>query len=139
MSRSDTLWRLADEADCQHASRVMEVVGQRWSPSVLLALARDAERFTELMTAVPGLSARMLTVRLKQLEAARLVERTVVPTMPVAIRYRLTPRGVDLVAALAPIAGYVQRWEAGADSTTADSSSAGAPGAGAPGEARSSA
>ena len=103
----------------------MEVVGQRWSPSILLALARGAERFTDVIAAVAGLSARMLTVRLKQLETARLVERTVVPTTPVAVRYRLTPRGVDLVTALQPIAGYVQRWETGPDRT---SPSPGAPG-----------
>ncbi|GHS87709.1 transcriptional regulator [Actinomycetota bacterium] len=115
--RAPAPWRYADEADCLHASRVLEVVGQRWSPSILLALARGAERFTDIVTAVAGLSARMLTVRLKQLETARLVERTVIPTTPVAVRYRLTPRGADLIAALAPIAGYVQRWEAGPDRT----------------------
>lgn len=97
----------------------MEVVGQRWSPSILLALARGAERFTDITTAVAGLSARMLSVRLKQLETARLVERTVVPTTPVAVRYRLTARGVDLVTALQPIASYVQRWETGPDKTSA--------------------
>jgi DNA-binding HxlR family transcriptional regulator len=96
----------------------MEVVGQRWSPSILLALARGAERFTDITAAVAGLSARMLTVRLKQLGTARLVERTVVPTTPVSVRYRLTPRGVDLVTALQPIAGYVQRWETGPDRTS---------------------
>ncbi len=104
-------WQRADEADCRHASRVLEVVGQRWSPSILLAMARGAERFTDIVTAVDGLSARMLTVRLKQLATAGLVERTVVPTTPVTVRYRLSPQGVDLITALQPIAGYVQRWE----------------------------
>ncbi len=113
--RAPAPWRYADEADCQHASRVLEVVGQRWSPSILLALARGAERFTDIATAVAGLSARMLTVRLKQLETARLVERTVIPTTPVTVRYRLTPQGTDLIAALGPIAGYVQRWVTGPD------------------------
>ncbi len=74
-------------------------------------MARGAERFTDIATATPGLSARMLTVRLKQLSAAGLVERTVIPTTPVTVQYRLTPQGVDLITALQPIAGYVQRWE----------------------------
>ncbi|WP_200321934.1 winged helix-turn-helix transcriptional regulator [Prauserella cavernicola] len=113
-------WRDADEADCKHASHVLEVVGQRWSPSILLALARGAERFTDITTAVTGLSARMLTLRLTQLEASRLVERTVVPTMPVTIRYRLTPRGADLVTALRPIADYVHRWETDSDQDEQD-------------------
>lgn len=111
--RPPTSWRHVDETDCRHATRVMEVVGQRWSPSILLALARGAERFTEITATVAGLSARMLSLRLKQLEAAGLVERTVVPSTPVAVRYRLTPRGADLIAALQPVADYVRRWGTG--------------------------
>lgn len=110
-----TRWIHSDESECRRASRALEVVGQRWSPSVLLALARGAERFTDIVRSVNGLSARMLTVRLQQLETAGLVERTVIPTTPVSVRYRLTPRGVDLLAALQPIAGYVQRWDADDD------------------------
>ncbi|CAN5120465.1 hypothetical protein BH09ACT6_BH09ACT6_14950 [soil metagenome] len=106
-----SFWRDAEEADCQHTSRVMEVVGQRWAPGILLALARGNKRFTEIISAVTGLSARMLTVRLHQLEIAGLIERTVIPTTPVTVRYRPTPRGVDLITALQPIAAYVQHWE----------------------------
>jgi DNA-binding HxlR family transcriptional regulator len=103
-------WDRVDEAECRHASEILEVVGQRWSPSILLTLARGADRFSEIAARVPGLSARMLTVRLKQLEAADLVERTVTPTTPVSVRYQLTARGDDLIAALQPIAGHIQRW-----------------------------
>ncbi len=111
---SPTSWQHADEAECRHASRILEVVGQRWSPSILLALGRGAERFGEIVRTTPGLSARMLSVRLKQLETAHLVERVVIPTTPVAVRYRLTPQGHDLVDSLRPISGYVRRWEADA-------------------------
>jgi len=67
-------------------------------------------RRSEIAALVPGLSARMLTVRLQQLETADLVERTVTPTIPVSVRYRLTARGDDLITALRPIAGHIQRW-----------------------------
>jgi len=116
-----TSWLLADETDCKHASSVMEAVGHRWSPSILLALARGAERFTEIMTIVQGLSARMLTVRLKELEATQLVERIVIPTTPVSVRYHLTPRGADLLSALEPIASHVQRWRPDADTPSSTS------------------
>jgi DNA-binding HxlR family transcriptional regulator len=106
-----TSWDNADEGHCQHASQVLEVVGQRWSPSILLALARGVERFGEILARTAGLSARMLTVRLKQLETAHLVERRVIPTTPVTVRYGLTAQGLDLIDALHSIAGYVQRWE----------------------------
>lgn len=109
-SRPRTQWTHRNEAECRRAGRALEVVGQRWAPGILLALARGVERFTEIAASVDGISARMLTVRLKQLENAALVERTVIPTTPVSVRYRLTPRGVDLVTAVEPIAGYVRRW-----------------------------
>lgn len=104
-------WHDADESECEHATKTLEVVGQRWSPSILLALARGLERFSEIVAATPGLSARMLTVRLHQLETARLVERIVIPTTPVTVRYRLTPQGVDLIDTLHSVASYVRRWE----------------------------
>lgn len=114
-----TRWQDTDEADCQYASRALEVVGQRWTPSILLTLARGVERFTDITAAVPGLSARMLTVRLKQLEDGGIVDRIVIPTTPVSVRYRLTPRGVDLLEAVHPIAGYIRRWEAAPDRAAA--------------------
>ena len=108
---SRSSWTHSDEDECRRASSALEVVGQRWSPGILLALARGAERFTEILVAVEGISRRMLTVRLQQLQDAAMVERTVIPTTPVSVRYRLTPRGADLLGALRPIAGHLRRWE----------------------------
>ncbi len=101
----------SDEIACRRASRALEVVGEKWSPGILVALARGATRFTAIAAAAGGVSARMLTVRLKQLEGAGLVSRTVIPTTPVSVRYELTPRGRELVAALQPLTGYVHRWD----------------------------
>jgi DNA-binding HxlR family transcriptional regulator len=53
----------------------------------------------------------MLAVRLREPETAGLINRLVVPTMPVSVRYQLTPQELDLLAALPPIARYAQRWE----------------------------
>ena len=89
----------------------MEVVGRRWASGILLALGTGTERFTEIERRVQGLSGRMLTVRLRDLEAAGLVERLVEPTIPVSIRYRLSARGMDLLRSLQPLAGYARRWE----------------------------
>jgi DNA-binding HxlR family transcriptional regulator len=53
----------------------------------------------------------MLALRLRELEQAGLVDRVIVPTMPVSIRYQLTPQGRDLLTSLQPIAGYAHRWK----------------------------
>ncbi|MDF2920449.1 MAG: putative transcriptional regulator [Microbacterium sp.] len=89
----------------------MEVVGRRWSSGILLALGMGAERFSEIEHRVQGLSGRMLSVRLRELEVAELVARDVRPTTPVTISYRLTERGVELLRSLQPMARYARRWE----------------------------
>jgi len=89
----------------------MELVGKRWSSGILLALGTGAERFSEIERRVEGLSARMLSVRLRELEAAGLVERVVAPTTPVSISYRLSERGHELLRSLQPMAQYARRWE----------------------------
>ena len=106
-----TGWELIDDDECQRATGIVELVGRRWSSAILLALARGAERFGEVLALVIGLSDRMLSVRLRELEQAGLVDRIVEPTTPVSIRYRLSVRGRDLLASLQPLVRYGQRWE----------------------------
>lgn len=98
-----------DEA-CRQATAVVEFVGRRWSSAILLALDRGATRFNEICAMVEGLSARMLAVRMRELENAELVDRSVEPTTPVAVRYTLTPRGKELISALHGLVAYGQRW-----------------------------
>jgi DNA-binding HxlR family transcriptional regulator len=88
----------------------LEFIGKRWSSSILMALAQGATRFSEVLATVEGLSDRLLAVRLKELEKVGLVEREVIPTVPVQVRYRLTERGDDLMASLQPLVGWGQRW-----------------------------
>ena len=107
-----TGWELIDDEQCRRATGVVELVGRRWSSGILLALARGAERFGEVLALVAGLSDRMLAVRLRELEHAGLADRIVEPTTPVTVRYRLTVRGRDLLASLQPLVRYGQRWEA---------------------------
>lgn len=100
-----------DDDACRSASHVLELVGRRWSSSILFALGRGAHRFTQIQASVIGLSDRMLSVRLKELERAELVARIVEPTTPVSVRYVLTPRGRDLIEAMQPLVRYGHRWE----------------------------
>lgn len=100
-----------DDEECRRLAGVMEIVGKRWSGGILLALGTGAERFSEVERRVAGLSGRMLSVRLRDLEAAGLVDRQVEPTTPVSVRYRLSERGVDLLRSLQPMANYARRWE----------------------------
>jgi DNA-binding HxlR family transcriptional regulator len=104
-------WELIDDEECRRAAAIVERVGRRWNSSILLAVARGASRFTEIVAHVDGLSDRMLAARLKELEQIGLIDRIVEPTIPVSVRYRLTARGQDLLASLQPLMAYGQRWE----------------------------
>jgi DNA-binding HxlR family transcriptional regulator len=70
-----------------------DLLERRWQLSVLYAALSGALRFSEFADAVAGISPRMLSERLRELEAAGLIERTVLPTSPPSVEYRLTERG----------------------------------------------
>ena len=109
MTIQATITHIDDEA-CQTFQRSFELVGKRWSASILLAMSRGATRFSEITEIVTGLSDRLLAQRIKELEQSGLVARGVIATTPVQIRYRLTERGADLMEAMQPISDWGHRW-----------------------------
>lgn len=94
---------VADDETCRAFQPLLELVGRRWVGIILLAGAHGARRFGEYRALVTGISDRMLTQRLRELESNGLVERTVIPSSPVQIFYAPTARGVELIEALQPL------------------------------------
>ena len=70
-----------------------DLLERRWQLSILYAALTGALRFNEFAEAVAGISPRMLSERLRDLEAAGLVARSVLPTSPPTVEYRLTDKG----------------------------------------------
>ncbi len=99
---------------CTLYHQAAELIGRRWTGVIVRAMADGAVRFGDIVAAVPGISDRMLSERLKELEAEGLVTRTVYPEHPVRIEYRLTEKGQDLGAVMDAIAAWAHRWLAGA-------------------------
>src|SRR5450631_291104 len=73
-----------------------DLLERRWQLSIIYAALTGALRFNEFADAVDGISPRMLSERLRDLEAAGLVARTVLPTSPPTVEYRLTDKGRKL-------------------------------------------
>ncbi len=82
---------------------------RRWQLSILYAALTGALRFNEFADAVAGISPRMLSERLRELEAAGLVERTVIPSSPPTVEYRLTERGRRLEPLIEAMSEYARR------------------------------
>lgn len=83
---------------------VLDRIGDKWSVLILMMLAREPKRFSALNKAVGDISKRMLTQTLRALQRDGLVERTVYPTTPPRVDYRLTDLGRS---ALVPLAGLI--------------------------------
>ncbi len=81
---------------------------RRWQLSIIYAALAGALRFNEFADAVAGISPRMLSERLRDLEAAGLVQRTVLPTSPPTVEYRLTARGMRLGPVMEAMRAYAE-------------------------------
>lgn len=95
-----------------HACPVREVldrVSGKWSVQILVAAAHGPIRFTELERSIEGISRRMLTLTLRNLERDGLVTRTVHPTVPPKVEYELTPVARELHETLQRLTDWAER------------------------------
>lgn len=86
----------------------MDLIGGAWTPNIIWYLSGGARRFSELREDVKPISAKMLSTRLKEMEAIGVVDRRVVDSSPPSVEYSLTPLGRELIPAIEAIArvGY---------------------------------
>jgi DNA-binding HxlR family transcriptional regulator len=119
-------------AFCPRFHHAVELIGRRWTGVVVRAMLHGATRYSDIRAAVPALSDKMLAERLKELEGAGVVTRTVVPSTPVRVEYRLTPKGRALEAAVAAVAEWAAAWLPGAPDGAPDGACGCAPPTAAP-------
>jgi DNA-binding HxlR family transcriptional regulator len=100
-----------EHAVCPLFHHAIEVLGRRWSGAIIMVLVRRGTcRFNELLAGIPGMSDRLLSERLRELEAEGVVVRTVEPGPPVRVAYTLTDAGRALEPAIAALATWAERW-----------------------------
>ena len=105
--------RRADEAEskvCARFHHAVELIGRRWTGAIISVLMRGPTGFNEMLTAVPGLSDRLLTERLRELESEGLVRRTVLPGPPVRVSYELTEAGKGLKPVIDCLGRWADQW-----------------------------
>ena len=95
---------------CPLYHEAVELVGRRWTGAILRVLMDGALRFSEIAQAVPELSDRLLSERMKELEARGIVARHVSDCTPVKVCYELTEKGRQLAPALAELKTWADRW-----------------------------
>ncbi|HEY0755876.1 MAG TPA: winged helix-turn-helix transcriptional regulator [Ktedonobacteraceae bacterium] len=95
---------------CPRFEHAIQLLGKRWTGLILDALMHGPQRFCEMTAAVEGLSDRVLSDRLRELETEGIIERIVYPQIPVRVEYRLTAKGLDLQPVVAAIHDWAEKW-----------------------------
>jgi DNA-binding HxlR family transcriptional regulator len=103
----------AQPAVCGTVEAAFNLLGRKWAGLIIHVLSGGALHFCDLERAVPGVSARMLSERIKELEAAGVVTRTVHAGAPVRVTYALSDKGRALVPVMRGIEKWAHAWEAG--------------------------
>lgn len=95
---------------CPAYTHAMEIIGRRWTGAIIRSMLAGASRYSEIVSAVPGLSDRLLSERLKELESEGIVARSVTPSTPVRIDYTLTEKGLALASVVREVADWASKW-----------------------------
>lgn len=98
---------------CPHFHAAIELIGKRWSGAIIWALGQGPLRYADLKRVVPGLSDRLLSQRLRELEEAGLMRRTVEDGIPVRVSYRLTEKGEALKPSIQGLQEWACEWQDG--------------------------
>ena len=98
------------EGCCSAYHRAVELIGKRGTGAIVFVLMDGPLRFSEVKVLVPDLSDRLLSERMKELEAEGIVERRVIDQMPVRVEYCLTTKGQALEPAVRSLKVWARSW-----------------------------
>jgi DNA-binding HxlR family transcriptional regulator len=101
-----------ERAVCESFQHAAELVARRWVPQIVWVLLDGPRRYSVLRTAIPEISDTVLSDRLRELEEAGIVTRSVTPSTPVLIEYSLSERGRELAVVMDGLSTWAERWAA---------------------------
>lgn len=101
------------EPVCPDFHAAVELIGRRWAGAILWTLTGGPCYFADIAHAVPGLSDRLLSRRLRELEEAGLIGRAVHEGAPARVSYELTPMGAELEPVIRELSDWAKRWNLG--------------------------
>lgn len=107
---TETITTPQDYHMCPRYEQAFQFLGKRWTGLLLDTLMVGPQRFCELTAKVEGLSDRVLSDRLRELESEGIIERIVYPQIPVRVEYRLTEKGRDLKPVVQAIHDWAEKW-----------------------------
>lgn len=95
---------------CPRFEYAFKLLGKRWNGLIIRAILSGQRRFSDIEEAIPNMSSRMLTERLKELDKEGIIARKVYPETPVRIEYELTEKGLELKNVMDEIQKWAEKW-----------------------------
>lgn len=99
-----------NETLCPKIEYTLTLLGKKWTGLIIYTLQKGAIKFSEIEKFIPGLSARLLQERLKELEKERIITKTVYSNERVVITYGLTKKGEELAKTFHPLFEWSEKW-----------------------------
>jgi DNA-binding HxlR family transcriptional regulator len=98
------------EEVCPYYHQAVELLGKRWTGAIVDALLPGPRRFSSIAHAIPEISDRLLSMRLRELESEGIVQRQVLDGSPVRVEYGLTAKGAALEPAVLALRSWARSW-----------------------------
>ena len=96
---------------CPRYDRATAILGKKWNCCIIRSMLSAPKRFSDISNYVEGLSDRLLSQRLQELEESGIVERRVYDSKPVLVEYALTEKGLDFRQVVEAIQRWADQWE----------------------------
>lgn len=103
---------------CSRFHRAVELIGSRWTGAIIQTLLKGPVRYATIKSAIPDITDRMLSERLRSLETEDVLVRRVLPESPIRVEYELTSKGSSLEKALHEIGAWAEKWIPATSSST---------------------
>jgi DNA-binding HxlR family transcriptional regulator len=109
-TKQDLLPKSTEEMQriCLNFHSAIEFIGKRWMGAVIYSLLQGPKRYNEIISSIHGISDRLLTERLRDLENEGLIIKRVITTAPKKVEYELTPAGKELEEVIKVLMKWVQ-------------------------------
>lgn len=95
---------------CPKFETAFELLGKKWTGLIIDTMLKEKKTFSEILSFIPNISAKMLTNRLKELEKEKVIKRNVYAETPVKIEYVLTEKGKELKKVMEEVQKWAEKW-----------------------------
>ncbi|MED4206652.1 winged helix-turn-helix transcriptional regulator [Neobacillus mesonae] len=111
MNRNANEQKPINESPCQTYRLAIEFIGKRWTGIIIYQLLEGPKRYHELLHTIDGISDRLLSERLKDLELEGLLRKRVIEEAPKKVEYELTPPGYEFIEVIKAIMNWAEKKE----------------------------